>query len=346
MNISKVFTTDKIQQVTKQLKAAKNVVVVAHKSPDGDAVGSCLGLYGILKSNLDSYQFENLNIILPDPAPNFLNWLENFENIINFTDEEESAGQLIKDADIIFCLDFNVLHRVGDEMKENLNASKAFKIMIDHHLEPSDEFDVVFSDTTACSAAQLVFDFATKMNWRNQITPKTGEAFYCGIMTDTGSFRFPSTSAHTHEVIAALLELGVKNHEVHENVFDTNTVTRLKLRGYAINEKLEILEDISTAIISLSEKELWKYDYKKGDTEGLVNVGLSIIGINKAIFLKEMDGLVKISFRSKGIENPVNKFASNYFEGGGHANAAGGAFKGSLEEAITKLKKALYENYA
>lgn len=340
MNLSKVFTADKIDLVTEQLEKAQNVVIVAHKSPDGDAVGSCLGLFGVLKP-----KYENLSMILPDPAPNFLNWIENFDEIIDFSAEKEDAEQSIKDADIIFCLDFNVLHRVGDEMKESISNSEAFKIMIDHHLEPSDEFDIVFSDTTACSAAQLVFDFVSKIGWQNHISPKIGEAFYCGIMTDTGSFRYPSTSAHTHEVIASLLDLGVKNNVVHENVFDTNTVSRLKLRGYAINEKLEILEDISTAVISLSEKELWNYDYEKGDTEGLVNVGLSILGINKAIFLKEMDGLVKISFRSKGADNPVNKFASIYFDGGGHANAAGGAFKGSLEEAITKLKKALYENY-
>ena len=340
MKISKVFTDQKIAAVKKQLSTAKNIVIVAHKSPDGDAVGSSLGLYNIIKND-----FENVNVILPDPAPSFLSWLEGFENICNYRNTPDERNALLENADVIFCLDFNVLKRVGDEMAEAIAKTNAYKIMIDHHLYPSDEFDLVFSDISASSACQLVFDFVFKMNWDTNINGSNGKAFYCGIMTDTGSFRFPSTSAHTHEIIAFLIEKGVENHVVHESVYDTNTGSRLKLRGYAINEKLEILEDISTAIISLTEEELKKFNFQKGDTEGLVNVGLSIIGINKAIFLKEIDGLVKISFRSKGSENPINSFASTYFNGGGHANASGGSFEGNMDDAISKLKDALYESY-
>lgn len=333
-----VYEHEKIDKVKSYIEQSKNIIITAHKSPDGDSIGSSLVLFHYLKS-----KNKNVTVCHPDPSPSFLNWLQGANEIVNFQEEPNTVKSKINDADLIFCLDFNALHRVGRDMETELNATSAKLVMIDHHLYPSDEFDVAFSDISACSTAQMIFDFITCLGHQNAISVAAGEAMYCGIMTDSGSFRFPSTSAHTHEVIAHLIRIGVDHSKVHEAVFDTNTIDRLRLRGYAINEKLEIIKAYRTAIITLKEDELDQFNYCKGDAEGLVNVGLSIIGIDKSIFLKENDGKIKISFRSKGENNPVNELASKYFNGGGHANAAGGIWEGTMEEAVKKIKDVLPE---
>jgi len=333
-----VFDKEKIKKVNKFITSSDEIVIVAHKSPDGDSIGSSLGLFHYLKG-----RNKIVTVCHPDPSPHFLNWLDGADKILNFQEQKDVVKEKIKNADLIFCLDFNVLHRVGKDVEAELKESSANLVMIDHHLYPSDEFDLAFSDTSACSTAQLIFDFITHLGHQSEISIAAGEAIYCGIMTDSGSFRFPSTSAHTHEVIASLLRIGVNHSKVHEAVYDTNTIDRLRLRGFAINEKLEILEEYRTAIITLKENELAQFNYTKGDAEGLVNVGLSIVGIDKSIFLKENDGIIKISFRSKGDQNPVNELANKYFNGGGHANAAGGIWEGSMDEAVKKIKDVLPE---
>lgn len=331
-----IFTPDKLIEVNNKVNEANQIVIVAHKSPDGDAIGSALGLYHYLVKK----QY-NVWVCLPDPAPSFFEWMEGFEDVLNLEQNHQDVSRAIKRADVIFCLDFNAFHRTGKEMETLLSESTAYKVMIDHHLNPSDEFDVLFSQTSACATAQMVFDFIVANGDEQLITPIIGEPLYCGIMTDSGSFRFPSVTAKTHDIVAKLLTRGVQNHKVHESVYDTNTIERLKLRGYAINEKLELLSANTTALMYLTEEELERFDYKQGDTEGLVNVGLSINGIKRSIFLKESYGLIKISFRSKGSDNPVNEYASTYFSGGGHANAAGGKWEGSMEEAVTRIKETL-----
>lgn len=335
-----IFTENKIEQVNTLLKGAKNISVLAHKSPDGDSIGSSTALARFL-----SNKGFNVTICHPDPAPQFLEWMHGAEDIITYQEQESLVESKLSDSDIIFCLDFNVLSRLGKEMGEFVKNIKKPLILLDHHLNPSDEFDIQFSDTSSCSTAQLIFVFIDALGDKDLIDIETGESIYCGIMTDTGSFRFPSTTAQTHRIIAELLAVGVKGHLVHEKVFDTNSIERIKLRAFALNNKLEVMESIQTVIISISEEELHNYGYQQGYTEGLVNVGLSITGINKSIFLKETNGLVKMSFRSKGLDNPVNEFAQTYFGGGGHANAAGGAYEGTLADALEKLKKYLLEEY-
>lgn len=331
-----IFTPEKLIQVNNKLAEANQILIVAHKSPDGDAVGSALGLYHYLRNRNFSVW-----VCLPDPAPSFLGWMEGFEDILNLEQQNKEVSRAIERADLIFCLDFNALHRTGKQMEELLIQSKAFKVMVDHHLDPSDEFDVTFSQTSACSTAQMVYDFIDANGDADMVTPIIGEPLYCGIMTDSGSFRFPSVTPRTHYILSKLLEKGVRNYKVHESVYDTNTIERLRLRGYAINEKLELLTEYNTALLFLTEEELEQFNYVSGDTEGLVNVGLSIQGITRSIFLKESHGLIKISFRSKGLDNPINTFASTYFSGGGHANAAGGKWEGSMEEAVKRVKEAL-----
>lgn len=332
------FNEQKVAQLKELFNNSPNIVIVAHKSPDGDSIGSSVGLYHYLKKK--GFPVENCH---PDPSPHFLRWINGVDEIINYEDNPSKVIESIKNSDVIFCLDFNDFGRVGNGMKPLLESSKAYKVMIDHHLNPSDEFDLQFSEIESCSTAQLIYDLIESLGDLEILDEKIGEPLYCGIMTDSGSFRFPSTTPHTHEVIAGLMRAGVKNYRVHENVFDTNTIDRLRLRGFAINEKLEILEEYGVAIISLSKSDLEKFNYVKGDTEGLVNIGLSITGINKSIFLKEADGIIKISFRSKGSDNPVNIMASEYFQGGGHANASGGMWNGSLEEAVEKIKNVVPE---
>lgn len=330
------FTEQKIAQLTKILSDSSKVVIVAHRSPDGDSIGSSVGLFHYLKK-----KGHEVVICHPDPSPGFLHWIVGVKEIVSFEENPNDVEKHIQESDVVFCLDFNNLGRVGNGMKTLLENSDAKKIMIDHHLEPSDEFDLIFSEISSCSTAQLIYDLIEACDDIDILDEKIGEPIYCGIMTDSGSFRFPSTTPHTHEVIAGLMRAGVKNYKVHESVFDTNTLDRLRLRGFAINEKLEILEDYGVAIISLSKDELERFNYVKGDTEGLVNVGLSISGISKSIFLKEGEGIIKISFRSKGEDNPVNVMANTYFEGGGHANASGGKWDGSLEEAIKEVKRVI-----
>lgn len=216
--------------------------------------------------------------------------------------------------------------------------------MIDHHLNPEEEgFELVFSDTSACSTAQLIYELVEAFSDEDKITQACGEAIYTGIMTDTGSFRFSSTTSQTHRIVANLLDKGIENNKIHEAVFDNNSVNRLQLHGYAISNNLEILPEYKTAIVYLTKEDLERFHYQKGDTEGLVNTVLSIEGIRKSIFLKESDGIIKISFRSIGEDNPVNTLASAYFHGGGHKNAAGGRYTKDLQGAIDKLKKVLPE---
>lgn len=315
-----------IEALNSKILNAKNIVINAHKSPDGDAVGSTLGWWNILKDIGKS-----ATVILPDVFPSNLSWMEGAEKVIFYDSHIEQANELIQQADLIFCLDYNDFSRTG-EMKSVLEGATGFKVMIDHHPNPSQQFDILISDTSECATAQMIFQVAAKLGWENKINKAAAECLYCGIMTDTGSFRFPSTSSRTHQIIASLIEKGVSNAYVHGNVFDNDSEDRLRLLGYAISSKMKVLPDLKTAYFTLTDEELKKYNFQPGYTEGFVNYGLAINGIQMAAIFIEKGKLIKTSFRSKG-KLPVNEFSGKYFNGGGHMNAAGGAFEGSLEEA-------------
>ena len=247
----------------------------------------------------------------------------------------------MKKADLIFCLDYNATYRVGADMQVLLEEATCKKIMIDHHLEPEDFPTLTVSETTASSTAQLIVDLIEQSGHLNLLDAKIGTPLYVGILTDTGSFKFSSVKPRTHEVLAKLLAAGVEHHLIHEKLSDTNTESRLRLQGYAMSEKLEILYEHNFAIISLSKEELTKYKYKKGDTDSLANLLLSIKGMKAAVVFKERDGIMKMSFRSKGEENPVNVLAKEHFNGGGHANAAGGMSDLTVAETLEKLKEVI-----
>jgi phosphoesterase RecJ-like protein len=319
------------ENIYQAISNAHAIVITAHKSPDGDSIGSSMALFHLLQK-----WNKNVSVVHPDPAPEFLHWVPNQEVIVDFENQAEKATELLQAADLICCLDYNEPSRVGKDMQEVLVQSNAVKVMIDHHLHPADFCDFTLSETSACSTCELLFQWLKAIQRENDIDDTIGKCLYLGIMTDTGSFRFPSVSSGTHEIAAFLIEKGVKHFEIHEAVFDTNTIDRIRLKGYALSEKLVLIPGIPVAYASLSEEELHRFNYQKGDTEGLVNQILGIQGIKMAVFFAEKDGKVKISFRSKG-EYVVNQLANDHFEGGGHAYASGGISFVSLDETIAKF---------
>lgn len=326
--------------IISEIKSASSIIITAHKSPDGDSIGSSLGLYHFIKK-----LGKEVVICHPDLAPDYLLFLEGVDTIKTMATENLEIESLFDTSDLIFCLDYNSTDRVGEGMQHLLEKSQAKKIMIDHHLNPHDFAFITVSETSVCSTSQLILELIEQSGNGVLLDEKIGTPLYLGILTDTGSFRFPSVQPRTHELLAKLLNAGVKHYLVHETLNDNNTFDRLRLQGYALSQKLELMEDYNVALIWLTEEELTKYNYKKGDTEGFVNIALSIKGIKAAMFFAERDGIVKISFRSKGQDNPVNVLASEHFSGGGHANASGGMSELSIEDTLLKIKKLIPEYF-
>jgi phosphoesterase RecJ-like protein len=327
------------KQIEAEIQAASDIVITAHKSADGDSIGSSLGLFHFIDK-----LGKKAIICHPDKAPDFLYWLDT-TNILLMEENPEEVTTTIKKADLIFCLDYNAISRVGPEMQVLLEEATGKKIMIDHHLNPEEFPAITLSETTASSTSQLIVDLIEHSGHLDMLDEKIGTPLYLGILTDTGSFRFNSVKPRTHEVLAKILRAGVEHHLIHEKLNDNNTESRLRLQGYAMSEKLEILYDYNVAIISLSKEELAKYNYKKGDTDSLANLVLSIKGMKAAIVFTERDGIMKISFRSKGAENPVNLLAKEHFNGGGHANASGGMSDLTVTETLEKLKGLIPEYF-
>ncbi|MCM4154451.1 bifunctional oligoribonuclease/PAP phosphatase NrnA [Gramella sp. AN32] len=325
----------RILEITSELAKAENIVIVPHKGPDGDAIGSSLGLMHFLKD-----KGHNAHVIVPNDYPEFLKWLPGNGEVIIYENEKEKSHELIAEAEIIFTLDFNNLSRCGD-LQQPLINSKAVFVMIDHHQEPSDYAHYVYSNAEMSSTCEMVYNFIVKLRAAKKITPAIATCLYTGIMTDTGSFRFSSTSADTHRVVADLIDKGALNSTIHNNVFDTFSENQLQLLGTAL-KNLRVNYELKTAYISLTQEELQNHHFRKGDTEGFVNYGLSLKDIIFAVIFieKENEDLVKMSFRSKGDFN-VNKFARAHFEGGGHINAAGGKSDLSLKETIQKFNEIL-----
>jgi phosphoesterase RecJ-like protein len=320
------------KQIEAEILAASHILISAHKSADGDSVGSSLGLlYFIEKLG------KKATICHPDKAPDFLDFLD-LSSIITMDQDPEKVTSAFHVADLIFCLDFNSTDRVGKEMQSLLESATCTKIMIDHHLDPQDFASLMLSETSVSSTAELIVELIEHSGNGALLDEKIGTPLYVGILTDTGSFRFNSVKPRTHEVLAKLLSAGVKHHLIHELLNDTNTASRLRLQGFAMSQKMEILNEDTVAIISLTKEELEKYDYRKGDTDSLANLALSIKGMKAAMVFSERDGIIKISFRSKGKDNPVNILAATHFDGGGHANASGGMSKLSMPETLDKIK--------
>ena len=320
-----------INQSKKSIQEAESIVITCHKGPDGDAIGSSMALYLYLKKSKEKVQ-----VIVPNDFPDFLKWIPNTDDILIYDQQKDLCDQIINEANLIFSLDYNALHRTG-LMQEVLKNTSADFIMIDHHQQPDDYAIVTYSDTSICSTCQMIYHFITYLDNENLIDSEIAQCIYTGIMTDTGSFRFRSTTSTTHQVISKLIDTGMDNAKVHQNVYDSNSYSRLQLLGQSLTN-LKVIPELNTAYITLSAKELKKYNAQKGDTEGVVNYALSLKGIKLAVIFKEdlQEGVIKMSFRSKGSFS-VNDLARTHFNGGGHINASGAISNLPFSETIAKF---------
>ena len=333
------MTKSDISEIKQLLAVPKHIVIVPHKNPDGDAIGSTLGLcHYLLKHN------HKVVVIAPNDYPEFLKWMPNEDTVLKYDSQKSISDALIEKADIIFTLDFNDLSRTGN-METILTQSGAIKIMIDHHQQPSDYAKYVFSDVSMSSTSQMVYLFIEMLDDTAHIDADIATCLYVGIMTDTGSFRFASTTSTTHQVIANLIEKGADNAEIHNAIYDTNSFERIQLLGCALNN-LKVISEARTAYITLTQDELNQFKFKKGDTEGVVNYALSLNNVVfAAIFIEDKkEGIIKISLRSKG-DFSVNEFSRAHFSGGGHTNAAGGRSSLNLDQTVEKFISILPDYY-
>ena len=322
----------KISEIKSLLGTPKNIVIVPHRNPDGDAMGSALGLYHYLKLT-----HHNVDVIAPNDYPDFLKWIPGDETVLKFEGQQEQSNSILEKADILFTLDFNAYHRAGEQMAEALEQSSAIKIMIDHHQQPDAYANYMYSDITMSSTCEMVYNFIEMLGDADKINATIATCLYVGIMTDTGSFRFASTTSRTHQVIGDLIDKGADNSQIHNNIYDTNSYSRLQLLGRAM-QNLKVIPELRTAYMSLTQAELDEFNFKKGDTEGFVNYGLSLKDIIfAAIFIEsQQDQIIKISLRSKG-DFSVNEFSRAHFNGGGHTNAAGGRSEDDMQTTIDKF---------
>ncbi|HRL71057.1 MAG TPA: bifunctional oligoribonuclease/PAP phosphatase NrnA [Flavobacterium sp.] len=321
-----------IQAIQLLLSTPKKIAIIPHRGPDGDAMGSTLGLYHFLLKNN-----HHPVVVSPNEFPDFLAWMPGAETVKIFEKDKENCTKILEDAELIFTLDFNALHRTG-EMEHVLAQLKAPFIMIDHHQKPDDYATFTYSDTSFGSTCEMIYNFILFLGKKHDIDKTIGTCIYTGILTDSGSFRFPKTTGTTHRIIAELIDLGVENTEIPTLLFDNSSFGRLQILGRAL-QNMKVITEHKTAYITLTQDELNSFGYVKGDTEGIVNYGLSIKGIVfAAIFIENKEEkIIKISFRSQG-DFDVNQFARDYFNGGGHRNAAGGKSEVSMEETIRKFE--------
>lgn len=318
----------------KFLAKKRKIAIVTHWSPDGDAIGSSLGLWNyLIKCGHDA------QVIVPNEYPAFLHWMHGHSKVTDAMKNKNKAEKLLENSEIIFCLDFNDLKRINS-LGDKILKLDIPKVLIDHHPNPLSFAQYSFHRVESSSTAELIYDLILSLGGKKKIDRHIADCLYTGIMTDTGSFRFPSTTPKTMRVAAALMEAGADAALNHVRVYDDNSEFRIRLLGYALSEKMEVIPEMHTAFFTLSEAEQDRFHYEKGDTEGLVNYGLTMKGIVFSAFFAERDGKIKCSFRSKG-NFDVNEFARANFNGGGHRNAAGGQLEISLEEVVKKFKTAL-----
>ncbi len=320
------------QEVLEILLKAKHPIISTHANPDGDTIGSALGLYHFLKTqNIEA------QLIGQDLAPSFLQWIPGYTDFILWDKQGRKLKKTIQQADVIVHVDYNTFHRAGTEVAKLLENTSATHLIIDHHPYPDEIFAAKISAPSACATAQLVYEL-TQAHHAHILPQKVATALYVGLMTDTGSFSFGMTNEQPYIIAAALVKSGIDDRWIHQQVYNNNSLHRLQLTGYALSSKLQVFAKGSWAMISLSKAELKQYHYRPGDTEGLVNQALSVKGVQMAVLLTEQNGMIRLSFRSQG-DFAVNTIASEHFNGGGHRNAAGGRSYTTLDKTIAQLKE-------
>jgi phosphoesterase RecJ-like protein len=325
--------------IKRLLSSPKQIVLVAHYNPDGDAIGASLALKLYLQQINHS-----VHILTPNSYPDFLGWMPHSETILQATENQELCIEKVQVADIIFCLDFNTFNRIGG-LQKSLEESTAIKILIDHHIDPDSSFDIMYSSTEKTSStSELIYNFIVDMmGGEKYMNKQIAECLYVGIITDTGSLSYSCNNESTYHVLGNLFKYGIDGEAIHRKVYDTYSENRMRLLGFSLMERLVVLEQFATSFIYLTKEDLIKYDYRQGDIEGIVNYGLSIETVRFTALFSERDDRVRMSFRSKGDFN-VNDFARNHFNGGGHKNASGGNSYKTMEDTIEEFKS-LLENY-
>ena len=327
---------NEIKALREQINKAGKAVIISHYNPDGDAIGSSLAIYHLLRNlGVDT------RVIMPNNYPDFLKWMPGNKDIIIYEQSKETAEQLIENADLIFCLDFNHLTRIR-EMGTLVARSKAWKVMIDHHINPDAFPDFIRHNPKASSTAELVYELILELGEKALIDRDMAACLYTGILTDTGAFQFSSTTPRVHRIAADLLETGINGYEIYDKIFNSYDENRLKFFGFCWTRRMEIIAGGRAGIIGVSAADQFRFKLKKGDTEGLVNTPSQIKGVVLSAFAKVQDKVVKLSFRSKG-RIDVNQLARSYFNGGGHVNAAGGMMEEPLEDVMKKIKKIIPE---
>jgi bifunctional oligoribonuclease and PAP phosphatase NrnA len=328
-NIFRIFLLENtlISKLKKLLKDPKDVVIITHTHPDGDAMGSSLAFYHFLK-----FMGHRVQLVVPTEYPDFLSWMPGIKDVVLFEDNKEEVFSSLRSAALIFCLDFNSSDRM-EGIRDGFHRSAATKILIDHHIERESFCDLAYTKTQTSSTSEMVYDLIEHLNETHLLNSEIAECLYVGIMTDTGSFSYACEYERTFLVTAALVKIGIDTERLHRLVYDTYSENRLRLLGYCLSERLIVLPELSTAYIALSMKDLERFDYKIGDTEGIVNYTLGIKGIVFGALITERKDKVKISLRSKG-NFDVNRIARLHFNGGGHKNASGGDLYCTFYEAV------------
>lgn len=332
--ITPIIDQDKINELDRALLRCNNIVITSHVSPDGDAIGSSLGMYHFLRK-----LGKNVSVVIPDMVPRNLHFLPGMRYVVIYTQQREKAESLISQADLVFCLDYNALHRV-DKLSQTVADAKGYKVLIDHHLDPEPFTNLTISHPEISSASELVFRVIWQMGRYRMLGRSAAEAIYTGMMTDTGNFTYNSNRPEIYNIIALLLKKGVDKDRIYNLACNTQSANKLQLNSYALCNKLELFPEYGAALVYLTREEMERYNFQKGDCDGLVNVPLSVKGIYFSAFIREDKEYIKISLRSQG-EFAVNTIAANHFGGGGHLNAAGGEFYGTLEEAVSLFREIL-----
>ena len=332
--ISKIIGEDLVHRTKIEIENADNIVIITHVGPDGDAMGASLGLWHFLMTIEKTPQ-----VIVPTPFPNFLAWMPGANKTLVYKFDKEKADEHIQKADLIFLLDFNAASRM-DKMADAVLASKARKVMIDHHLQPENIANIIISYPEISSTSELIFRLICRMGHFSDINLGCAECIYTGMMTDTGGFTYNSNHEEIYSIIYELIKLGVDKDDIYRRVYNTFSADRMRLMGYCLYKKMKIYPEYQAALITLTQRELHEFKYDNGDAEGFVNIPLSIEGINFTVFMREDPDKIKVSLRSQG-SFPTNKFAAEVFGGGGHLNASGGESFTSLDEAVRKFEEAL-----
>ena len=326
-SISSIIESEKVNQIMESIDSSHNILITTHVSPDGDAIGSSLALYHFIKN-----RGKKVRLIVPNSFPYFLRWMNGINEIEIFEYNPAAGLTIIKNSDLIFSLDYNISKRVG-EMGPYIESSPAKKILIDHHPMPGTNFDVIVSKPEISSTSELIFRLFYQAEKYDQMTKAEAECIYCGMMTDTGGFTYNSADPEIYEIISLLLRKDIDKDMIYSQVFHNYSEERFRLLGFTLSQRMKVYPELHSALIYLSKDDQKQFKFNKGDTEGFVNYPLSIKGIVFSTFIREDDDIIKLSFRSQN-DFPCNKFASEFFNGGGHLKASGGEFRGTFDEAI------------